>query len=66
MIFGNRDRGELGGFPLQGMFLIVYTCYTKPELLTKPTLVLVLTHNLMQPHLLARAIASGEMGAAMK
>jgi hypothetical protein len=30
VIFGNRDRGELGGFPLQGMFLIVYTCHTKP------------------------------------
>ena len=30
VIFGNRDRGELGFFPLQGMFLIVYTCHTKP------------------------------------
>ena len=30
VIFGNRDRGELGGLPLQGMFLIVYTCHTKP------------------------------------
>ena len=30
VIFGNRDGGELGGFPLQRMFLIVYTCHTKP------------------------------------
>ena len=32
VIFGNHDRGdrELGRFPLQGMFLIVYTCHTKP------------------------------------
>ena len=29
VIFGNRDGGELGGFLLQRMFLIVYTCHTK-------------------------------------
>ena len=30
VIFGNRDGGELGGFPLQRMFVIVYTCNAKP------------------------------------
>ena len=30
VIFENRDRGELGGGPLQGMFLRVYTCHIKP------------------------------------
>ena len=31
VIFGNRDGGELGGFPLQHMLVIVYTCHhTKP------------------------------------
>ena len=30
VIFGNRDRGELEGFPLQYMLVIVYTCHTKP------------------------------------
>ena len=30
VIFGNRDGGELESFPLQRMFLIVYTCHTKP------------------------------------
>ena len=30
VIFGNRDGGELGVFPLQHMLLIVYTCHTKP------------------------------------
>ena len=30
VIFRNRGGGELGGFPLQHMLVIVYTCHTKP------------------------------------
>ena len=66
VIFWNRDRGELGGFPLQGMLLMVYTCHTKPYLLTNPSLALAFTHNLMQPHLTARTMASRSLGSAMK
>ena len=47
VIFSNRDRGELGGVPLQGMLLIVHTCRTKPLIVTCPTGFLIITHNPM-------------------
>ena len=62
VIFGNRDGGELGGFPLQYLLLIVYRCHTKPLINphTYPAVVLMLSHNPMQPRLTARSNASAE------